>query len=110
MMETDEMTTGRASLAKAVAGATAAPPGTTLLEAYRKWQASQAAAGTLGKVADQAAELEAKALKKSRKRLAKHLREGMAPTVACDRAHEHYRLNGGKSGFTVWARRVAEGR
>ena len=108
-MDSDEMTTGRASLAKALVGATASPPGTSLLEAYEKWRAAQAAAPRLGKVADAAADLEARALKKSRKHLGKLLRNGMAPPVACDKAHQRYRLDGGKSGYSVWARRVAGG-
>jgi hypothetical protein len=108
-MDNDEMTVGNASLAKAVVGASSSPPGTSLLEAYERWKASQAAAPKLGKAADAAADLEARALKKSRKHLGKLLRNGMAPPVACDKAHQRYRLDGGKSGYSVWARRVAGG-
>ena len=108
-MDNDEMTVGNASLAKAVIGASSSPPGTSLLEAYERWKASQAAAPRLGKAADGAADLEKHALRKSRKRLGKYLRDGMAAPVACDKAHARYRLEGGKSGFSVWARKVAGG-
>ena len=108
-MDSDEMTTGRASLAKALVGASASPPGTSLLEAYERWKSSQAAAPRLGKAADAAADLEKRAIRKSRKRLGKLLQQGMAPSVACDKAHQRYRLDGGKSGYSVWARRVAGG-
>lgn len=103
------LTTGRASTAKAVAGATASPPGTALLQAYARWRESQAGAVSLTKASDAHADVEAKAMKKSAKRLAKHLREGMAPSVACVRAHEHYRKHGGRSGLPVWAKRIAAG-
>ena len=108
-MDNDAMTTGRASLAKALVGPTASPPGASLLEAYERWKSSQAAAPKLGKAADAAADLEKRALKKSRKHLGKLLRDGMAAPVACDKAHARYRLEGGKSGFSVWARKVAGG-
>lgn len=108
-MASEELTTGRASAAKAILGATAASPGTSLLAAWEKYKKAQAGAQRLGKAGDAAADLEKRALKKSTKKLAKALRGGVAPSVACDRAHTHYRLLGGKSGHSVWARRVAGG-
>ena len=106
----DPLTTGRASRAKAVLGASASPPGSSLLDAYAKWKASsQDAAQALGKKADMAADTESVALRKSAKRLAKHLREGVSPARAAVLAHAHYRKHGGRSGVDVWSRRVAEG-
>lgn len=84
-------------------------PATSLLDAYTRWRASQAAAAPLGKAVDSAAEVEAKALKKSRKRLKKHLLEGISPARASVLAHEKYKAKGGKSGINVWSRKVAEG-
>ncbi len=103
MTAEEPMTVGRASLAKAVTGATAAPPGASLLEAYAKWQRSQAGAQRLGKAADAAADLERDAVRKSRKRLSKHLAQGTAPSVACDLAFRQYKLAGGKHRFSDWA-------
>ena len=108
-MATDEMTTGRASLAKAVAGATATPPGSPLLAAYEKWKAAQGTAPQLGKAADAAADLEARALRKSRKRLRKHLLEGVSPARAAVLAHTRYKLLGGRSGIEVWSKKVQDG-
>ena len=105
----DELTTGRASKAKAILGATASAPGTSLLAGYENWKRSQAAAIPLAKAADSGAEVEAKALRKSRKRLRKHLLEGASPARASVLAHARYKAKGGRSGIDVWSRKVMEG-
>ena len=102
------MTTGRASLAKAALGATSSPPGTSLLEAYAKWQRSQEGAAKLGRAADASADLEQRALRRSRASLEKALGKGVAASVACDVAHRQYRLARGKARFSDWAVKVAE--
>ena len=107
-MAEEPLTVGRASLAKAVVGATSSPPGTSLLAAWEKYKRSQEGAAKLGKAADAAADLEQRALKKSRARLEKALRQGTAPPLACDIAHRQYRLEGGKARFSDWAIKVAE--
>lgn len=103
------LTTGNASKLKAVLGATASPAGTSLLEAYSRWRASQVAAVPIAKAAEAGHDVEARAFRKSAKRLARHLREGMSPATAVTAAHFHYRKHGGKSGQTVWARKIAQG-
>ena len=104
----DELTTGRASVAKGVLAATSSPPGTSLLAAWEKYKRSQEGAQKLGRAADGAADLEQRALRKSRASLEKALRKGVAASVACDVAHRQYRLAGGKARFSDWAVKVAE--
>jgi len=103
------LTVGRASKTKAVAGALASPPGSSLLSAWTAWKASQAPAVEVAKAADAQADIEHAAMKKSARRLAKHLSEGVSAPVACSLAHQHYKAKGGKSTFAVWAQRISTG-
>ncbi|MCU1490708.1 MAG: hypothetical protein JWM85_2113 [Acidimicrobiaceae bacterium] len=115
----DQMTTGGASVAKAIRGSLGAPGSqshTSLLDAYSSWREREAAASEATKAksdtrtpAEVEASLDARAMRKSARRLAKHLREGASPAVAGVRAHEHYKKHGGKSSHAVWARKIARG-
>lgn len=97
------MTLGKASRAKAVATATG-PGAPTLVDAYVKWRATQEAQARKA-----AEDPEARAVRKSRKKLGKNLRNGMAPSAAVVAAHQHYRKNGGRSSLAVWSRKVSLG-
>jgi hypothetical protein len=90
--------TAKAVLAGFTNGLGSGPP--NLLEAYAKWKSAQKAAPS---------DPEAVAMRKSRKRLAKALREGVAPAAAVVAAHARYKKHGGRSSLPVWARRVAQG-
>lgn len=87
------------------AAPTAGVPGGSLIEAYVRWRDAQAM-----KAAEPGPDdIEAKAMKKSRKRLHKHIREGVSPAVAVVRGHQRYKELGGKSTLAVWARKIAQG-
>lgn len=94
-------TLGKASRAKAVTSALgdSAP---TLLQQYARWRAAQDA-----QTRKAAEDPEARAMRKSKKRLRRCLAEGMSPTAATVQAHAHYRKHGGRSALPVWARKVA---
>lgn len=79
----------------------------TLFAALQRYRATTAAEVTKAAPTE---DVEAKALRKSRKRLHKHLGEGVSPARAAVLAHLHYRKHHGKSGIDVWSKKVAEGR
>jgi hypothetical protein len=92
--------TAKAILAGFTNGLGSGPP--NLLEAYARWKAAQ-------KAAPSPADPEAVAMRKSRKKLARSLREGASPAAAVVAAHARYKKHGGRSSLAVWARRVAQG-
>lgn len=96
-------TLGKASRAKAVASALG-DPAPSLLTQYARWRAAQDAAARKA-----SEDPESKALRKSRKKLGRCLRDGMAPSAAVLAAHQHYRKHGGRSALQVWSRKVAAG-
>ena len=110
--ETGERRVPLNTLASKAAGDPGDPPtvpATSLLDAYTRWRASQAA--VVAKASAKPAEDdEAKALRKSRKRLRKLTAEGISPARAAVLAHVHYRNKGGRSGISVWSKKVAEGK
>jgi hypothetical protein len=93
----DPLSTGSASK-------TTTPP---LLEAYQKWRQRQAAVVEKAGTAQLPADAELRALRKSAKRLGKHVREGVSGPQAAVLAHQHYKKHGGKSGIEVWSRKIA---
>lgn len=109
------LTTEEANKARAILGGMGVgspTPGSapSLLQAYAKWQQRQReAAETVAKARHERtpAETERRALKKSRKRLRRHLSEGMSAPAACAAAHRHYKRKGGRSTYITWARKVS---
>lgn len=99
---------GRENAAKGIlTGLQPAPSG--LLEAYASWRKKQAQADATVEKAKGEFDIEANAYRKSRRKLRKALSGGMSAPQACALAHRHYRAKGGRSGFAVWARRIAQG-
>lgn len=78
-----------------------------LLDALRRLREVQSVAKATPKPAE---DVEAKALRKSRKRLRRHFAEGTSPARAVVLSHAKYRSAGGKSGIDVWSRKMAEGK
>jgi hypothetical protein len=115
--ENDELTTGPTSTAKAMAGgfapdhrsAAGRAAAASLLEAYTRWQRRQDAAERTQKAVARPEDAEEVALRKSRKRLRRHIQEGVSPARATVLAHEHYRRKGGRSAVGVWSRKVEAG-
>jgi len=104
------------TLASKLALGEASGPAPSLHDALRRFRDAQARAAEspadpLAKGAPKPPlDVEARALRKSRKRYRKHLGEGVSPPRAAVLAHIRYRKAGGKSSMDVWSRKVAEGK
>lgn len=106
-------------------------PGSSLLEAYRRWKmlqasppgsteaertmtygiAKAAAEGTARQMAvlAQAGDIETTAHRKGVARVAKAVDAGASPTAALAAGYRRYRKHGGSASLRMWQRRVANG-
>lgn len=81
----------------------------SLMEAYERWQAAQAAKASdpLAKAADATpADVEALAWEKSRRRVAKRLRKGKGAAEALAAGFKRYKRLGGRMTLTTWHKKV----